>query len=100
MAENFKVKCNFGDHGLWEKIVQVEKCGSQFFAEFELKDEEWDEEEETKEREDGVIKLTADNEDDLIDQIIDKLEEHCSSVDYWVYVANNNGGMLVMSMMY
>lgn len=98
MAENFKVKCNFGDHGLWEKIVYIEKSGNQFFAELKLEDEEeWDDEEE---REELSVKLTADNEDDLIDQIIDKLEEHCSSVDYWVYVAKGNGGMLVMSMMY
>ena len=102
MAENFKVKTNFSDHGMWEDTIFIEKIGDKFFAELELDDEEWDEDEEQDDQEEyegGVIKLSADTDDQLVDKIIDKIEEHCE-VCYWVYVAKDNGGVLALSKMY
>ena len=102
MAENFKVKTNFSDHDMWEDTIFIEKIGDKFFAEFELDDWE-DEEEEQDDQEQcegGVIKLSADTDDELVDKIIDKIEEHCAYVCYWVYVAKGNGGVLALSKMY
>lgn len=104
MAENFKVKTNFSDHDMWEDTIFIEKIGDKFFAELELDDEEWDEGEDEEhddqeECEGGVIKLSADTDDELVDKIIDKIGEHCE-VCYWVYVAKGNGGVLALSKMY
>lgn len=94
MAENFKVKTNFSDNDMWEDTIFVEKIGDKFFAELELDDED-----DQEECEGGVIKLSADTDDQLVDKIIDKIEEHCE-VCYWVYVAKGNGGVLALSKMY
>ena len=104
MAENFKVKTNFSDNDMWEDTIFIEKIGDKFFAELELDDEDdWEDEEEEQddqeECEGGVIKLSADSDDELVDKIIDKIEEHCE-VCYWVYVAKGNGGVLALSKMY
>lgn len=95
MAENFKVKTNFSDNDMWEDTIFVEKIGDKFFAELELDDED-----DQEECEGGVIKLSADTDDQLVDKIIDKIEEHCAYVCYWVYVAKGNGGVLALSKMY
>ena len=100
MAENFKVKTNFSDHDMWEDTIFIEKIGDKFFAELEQWDEGEDEEQDDHEEcEGGVIKLSADTDDQLVDKIIDKIEERCN-VCYWVYVAKGNGGVLALSKMY
>lgn len=95
MAENFKVKTNFSDHDMWEDTIFIEKIGDKFFAELELDDDD-----DQEECEGGVIKLSADTDDQLVDKIIDKIEQHCAYVCYWVYVAKGNGGVLALSKMY